>query len=97
MKMKILLQDICQANYHWDAELNSELKTRWQRLLLELEQVNIIRIPRCVSPEHHAKELTYELEGFGDASTSAYAAVVYLVVKSQTGNSCYPPKEADHS
>ena len=81
VKMKILLQDICQANYHWDAELNSELKTRWQRLLLELEQVNIIRIPRCVSSEPHAKELTYELEGFGDASTSAYAEVVYLVVK----------------
>ena len=85
VKMKMLLQDICQANDHWDAEVNSELKTRWQWLLLELEQVNIIRIPRCLSSEPHAKELTYELEGFGDALTSAYAAVVYLVVKSQTG------------
>jgi len=50
-----------------------------------LEQVDIIRIPRYVSSEPHAKELIYQLEGFGDASTSAYAEVVYLVVKSQTG------------
>ena len=28
VQMKILLQDICKANYHWDAELDSELKTR---------------------------------------------------------------------
>ena len=69
VKVKILLQDICQADYYWDAELNSELKTRWQRLLSELEQVNVIRIPRCVSSEPHGKELTYELESFGDAST----------------------------
>ena len=49
-----------------------------------MEQVDIIRIPRCVSSEPHAKELTYELEGFGDASTSGYAAVVCVVVKPQT-------------
>ena len=85
VKMKILLQDICKANYHWDADLNSELKTRWQRLISELEQVNTIRIPRCVSSAPDTKELTYELAGFGDASTSAYAAVIYLVVKSRTG------------
>ena len=28
VQMEILLQDICKADYHWDAELNSELKTR---------------------------------------------------------------------
>ena len=28
VQMKILLQDICKADHHWDAELDSELKTR---------------------------------------------------------------------
>ena len=27
-QMKIPLQDICKADYHWDSELDSELKTR---------------------------------------------------------------------
>ena len=81
--MKILLQDICKADYHRDAEVDSELKTRWMKLISELGQVNVIQIPRCVSSEPDTKELVYELEDFGDASSSAYAAVVYLVIKSR--------------
>ena len=83
VQMKIRLQDICKADYHWDAELDSELKTRWMRLISELGQVNVIQIPRCVTSEPDTKELVYELEAFGDASSSAYAAVVYLVINSR--------------
>ena len=82
VQMKILLQDICKANYHWDAELDSELKSRWMKLMSELGKVNVIQIPRCVTFEPDTKELVYELESFGDSSSSAYAAVVYLVIKS---------------
>jgi len=39
-QMKILPQDICKADYHWDAERDSELKTRWMKLTSELGQVN---------------------------------------------------------
>ena len=81
--MKILLQDICKANYHWDAKLDSELTTRWMKLISELGQVNVIQIPRCVTSEPDTKEFVYELEAFGDASSSAYAAVVYLAIKSR--------------
>ena len=80
--MKILLLDICKADNHWDAEL--ELKTRWMKLISELGQVNAIQIPRCVTSEPDTKKLVYELEAFGDASSSAYAAVIYLVIKSRT-------------
>ena len=83
VQMKILLQDICKANYHWDAKLDSELTTRWMKLISELGQVNVTQIPRCVSSEPDTKEFVYELEAFGDASSSAYAAVVYLVIKSR--------------
>lgn len=54
------------------------------KLISELGQVNVIQIPRCVTSEPDIKELVYELEAFGDASSSAYAAVVYLVFKSRT-------------
>ena len=83
VQMKILLQDICKADYHWDAELDSELKTRWMKLISELGQVNVSQIPRCLTSEPENKELVYKLEAFGDASSSAYAAVVYLVIKSR--------------
>ena len=83
IQMKILLQDICKANYHWDAKLGSELTTRWMKLISELGQVNVIQIPTRVTSEPKTKELVYELEAFGDASSSAYAAVVYLVIKSR--------------
>ena len=83
--MKILPQDICKANYHWDAKLDSELTTRWMKLISELGQVNVIQIPRCVTSEPDTKEFVYELEAFGDASSSAYAAVIYLVIKSRFG------------
>ena len=84
VQMKIFLQDICRANYHWDAELDSELETRRMKLISELGQVNVIQIPRCATSEPDNKELVYELEAFGDAPSSAYAAVVYLVIKSRT-------------
>ena len=83
VQMKILLQDICKANYHWDAELDSELKTRWMKLISELGQVNVIQIPRCVTSEPDTKELVYELQTFGDASSSAS---VYLLIKSRIIN-----------
>ena len=82
VQMQILLLDICKADYHWDAEL--ELKTRWMKLIPELGQVNAIQIPRCVTSEPDTKKLVYELEAFGDASSSAYAAVIYSVIKSRT-------------
>ena len=50
-----------------------ELKTRWMKLISEMGQVNVIRnIPRCVTSEPDTKELEYELEAFGDASSSAH-------------------------
>ena len=36
-----------------------------------------------VTSEPDTKELVYELEAFGDASSSAYTAMVYLVIKSR--------------
>ena len=96
--MKSLLQDICKADYHWDAELNSELKTRWMKLISGLGQVNVIQVPRCVTSEPDTKELVYELEAFGDASSSAnqipnqYSTPIDCIK-----NSCCPTKEADHS
>ena len=83
VQLKILLQDICKARYRWDTELDSQLKARWCKLITELETVNSIRIPRCITAKMGDEGQTHELEGFNDAWNSAYGAVVYLVTKSQ--------------
>ena len=53
------------------------------KLTSELGQVNVIQIPRCITSERDTKKLVYELEAFSDASTSACATAVYLVIKSR--------------
>jgi len=83
VQMKILLQEVCKQDTPWDAPLIPELKAKWTRLIKELNIVNVIQIPRCVNLLPQNKECHYELEGFSDASMLAYAAVVYLVVKSE--------------
>ena len=52
-------------------------------MLEELEEVNVIRISRRVTSGPNSKEFAYELEGFSDPSSSAYMAVIYLLIKSQ--------------
>ena len=55
---------------------------------------------RCVASEPDTKEFGYELEAFGDALSSAYAAVVYLGIKSRFSTQALliasKRKEADH-
>ena len=53
---------------------------RWRLFIQELRICQPIRIPRCYS---HCVLRAYELHGFCDASTTAYAAVVYLLVKGE--------------
>ena len=58
--------------------------------------MNVIQVPRCVN-----KNITI----LGDISSSTYAVVVYLVIKSRistqfqllASKKCCPPKGADHS
>ena len=61
--------------------------------------------PQCVTSEPDTKELVYELEAFGDASSSAYAAVVCLLMNLESvlksdwlhQKLVFPTKGADHS
>ena len=59
--------------------LEGELLTRWMKLVEQLKETPEITLPRCClqSPKNDSR--TYRLHGFCDASTAAYAAVVYLV------------------
>ncbi|KRX29755.1 hypothetical protein T05_1260, partial [Trichinella murrelli] len=68
---------------NWDDELPSDLQKEWQIWKMELSDISDIRIPRCLIPFHGSTIKKIELHVFGDASETAYGAVVYIVVKKE--------------
>ena len=65
--------------------LTGKLLHKWQSLVSELQDGEPVVIPRYYCHDITGEFISYELCEFCDASTSAYAAVVYIVVKSSMG------------
>ena len=84
---KILFQEICQAKLEWDQQLTGKLLKKWQSLVASLQEAQPISVPRCYFSDIPEAAQAYSLYGFCDASVNAYAAVVYLMI--QTESSCY--------
>uniref|UniRef100_A0A1X7UBY6 Reverse transcriptase domain-containing protein n=1 Tax=Amphimedon queenslandica TaxID=400682 RepID=A0A1X7UBY6_AMPQE len=81
---KILFQILCEAKISWDGELPEELFVHWTRLLKSLREFKPIEIP-C-SQGNGANILSCSLHGFCNASLKAYAAIIYLVVRTEVGH-----------
>ncbi|CAB4039577.1 G2 M phase-specific E3 ubiquitin- ligase, partial [Paramuricea clavata] len=47
VKLKMFFQELCQSKVEWDEELSSELKKKWEHLILDLENIESTLIPRC--------------------------------------------------
>ncbi|XP_018402453.1 PREDICTED: uncharacterized protein LOC108779488, partial [Cyphomyrmex costatus] len=75
---KILLQELWLAQSDWDTLLPDELRQQWETYYDNLEQLNSVRVPRWTG--RRSTDLDFELHGFADASSRAYAAVVYIRV-----------------
>ena len=85
VKLKMFFQELCQSKVEWDEELSSELKKKWEHLILDLENIESTLIPRCYQAGIEEKVLSYSLQGFCDASLKAYGAVVYLKMTTSLG------------
>nr|XP_044249579.1 uncharacterized protein LOC123002908 [Drosophila takahashii] len=72
--LKILFQE-------WNEELPPQLCTRWQQFVSQMHLLETCRIPRYISTPLQ----TMELHVFADASSQAYAAVIYSRVKVNNG------------
>ncbi|XP_011410528.1 PREDICTED: uncharacterized protein LOC100633078 [Amphimedon queenslandica] len=81
IKFKVLVQELCRAKVQWDETLTGKLLERWQLLVKEFVSCLPIRIPRCYTQSLDDVE-SFQLVGFCDASSVAYAAVVYLRMRS---------------
>ncbi|XP_003369211.1 Pao retrotransposon peptidase family protein [Trichinella spiralis] len=67
-KAKVLFQKLWKKGLNWDDELPSDLQKEWQTW-------------KCLIPFYGSTIKKVELHAFGDASETAYGAVVYVVVK----------------
>ena len=82
IRFKILFQKLCQSKLSWDDDLSGELLEEWNRLLAALREATPLSLPRSYHNHVTASPSSYTLCGFCDASTQAYAAVIYLVIES---------------
>ena len=76
LRMKILFQTIWKEKIDWDTPLGVEFAEQHIQWRKELPILRDITLPRCYFSV--AQKSSVELHGFADASTQAYAAVVYV-------------------
>ena len=84
IRFKILFQELCEAKVDWDQTISSPLLDEWNTLVNSLRDCCHIRVPRCHYTCNSSEVVSQCLYGFCDASKRAYAAVIYLVVKTST-------------
>lgn len=80
---KIMFQELwsSEVKLDWDDPLPTNISDRWRTYRQELPCFDQLRIPRYM----FSSEGDIELHGFSDASSLAYAAVVYARSKTSTG------------
>ena len=84
IRAKMMMQDVWLTGLDWDQTLPEELSKRIERWFEELNRVNQVRVPRCLSPNPDVVNTTLHL--FCDASENAYATVCYLRTRTSDGN-----------
>ncbi|XP_043468095.1 uncharacterized protein LOC122502219 [Leptopilina heterotoma] len=80
---KVLMQDLWRNQQSWDDPLPSSLTHRWLTFKNNLSHISNIRISRWIGTSQGD---ALENHGFGDASKTAYAAVIYICVQRQDGS-----------
>lgn len=79
LSAKLIFQELCKRKLKWDDRIPEDLALAWSEALRQLNLIMSIELQRFVGIEKTNTDL--ELHCFTDASTKAYAAVVYIVTK----------------
>ena len=76
IKVKLLFQELHRAKIGWDDVITGDLLQQWSSILSVLRESESVCVPRwCFK---NCEKTKLRLCGFSDASTRAYAAVVYI-------------------
>nr|XP_012153201.1 PREDICTED: uncharacterized protein LOC105664204 [Megachile rotundata] len=81
---KILMQKLWAIKCGWDEQLPPPLIREWEQFCSSLADLNNVSISRWT--HHSSNILHYSLHGFSDASSHAYAAVVYCRIIATDGS-----------
>lgn len=73
------MQKLWLEQVSWDDKISEDLENEWLHMRSDFEHINDISIDRWIHTTAENKE-NIQLHGFSDASSRAYAAVVYVKV-----------------
>ena len=79
---KQIYREVCETKASWDAQLRKDHLQRWRKWEQRLSRE--YQVPRPIVDHREAIE-GVDLHGFGDASGQGVGAVVYTVVRQQSG------------
>ena len=72
-----MFQALCIEGGDWDTPITGVLTEQWNKVVMEMSELNSVRIPRCYF-RADSFIVSRQVHGFSDASNSAYAAVMYI-------------------
>ena len=84
IKFKILFQKLCQCKTDWDDVMPEDLTEEWRNLITDLGEARPISLQRSYLHGMADPLTSMTLCGFCDASTKAFAAVVYILLRTKT-------------
>lgn len=77
---KEILREACESKLTWKQQLPNELKERWRKWKKELYNLVLIEVPRKLIVNNAN---LIKLEGYCDASSRGYAAVIYVTSENE--------------
>ena len=77
IQAKIILQEIWTRGLDWDEILDEDLHSKVEIWLQELENLEQVKVPRCMRVGQEEEVRSFSLHTFVDPSQDAYGAVVY--------------------
>ena len=90
IRFKLILQELYKNKVDWDETVSDELLNKWRILVTDLSDATRIYLPRCYFGDVMGQSHSITFTGVCDASTRAYAAVIYLQIKTGTSNVLRP-------
>ena len=78
--LRFYFKELCSSEIHWDVPLSGCLLEKWRALVSGFQGITT-SIPRCYFTLLNKASSRCSLQGFCDASSAAYAAVVYLRIE----------------
>ena len=84
IRAKIGIQELWLMGQNWDQELPEEIRKKWSEFFKELEHLNAVEFPRCLTPLTAIGAPVLCI--FADASRKAFGACAYIRWQIDNGN-----------